>query len=145
MRYWKTGISGKFMASDEMPYAVSYLLSNFTETVTVHNASVPPIFTSLYTDTRFIMTPSGQAQYLRLDGERFWAQIWAEPRDQCSVYNACGNFGSCNSKNEEMCKCLLGFKPSFLENGSMETSLVDVQESQESVEVKKVLWWETCS
>ncbi|XP_056851195.1 G-type lectin S-receptor-like serine/threonine-protein kinase At4g03230 isoform X2 [Raphanus sativus] len=115
IRYWKTGISGKFMGSDEMPYAVSYFLSNFTETLTVHNASVPPIFTSLYTDTRFIMTPSGQAQYLRLDGERFWAQIWAEPRDQCSVYNACGNFGSCNSKNEEMCKCLPGFKPSFLE------------------------------
>lgn len=115
MRYWKSGISGKFIGSDEMPYAISYFLSNFTETVTVHNASVPPLFTSLYTNTRFTMSSSGQAQYFRLDGERFWAQIWAEPRDECSVYNACGNFGSCNSKNEEMCKCLPGFRPNFLE------------------------------
>ncbi|CAH2071816.1 unnamed protein product, partial [Thlaspi arvense] len=115
MRYWKTGISGKFIGSDEMPYAISYFLSNFTETVTVHNASVPPLFTSLYTNTRFIMSSSGQAQYFRLDEERLWAQIWADPIDQCSVYNACGNFGSCNSKNEEKCKCLPGFKPNFLE------------------------------
>uniref|UniRef100_A0A1J3J875 non-specific serine/threonine protein kinase n=3 Tax=Noccaea caerulescens TaxID=107243 RepID=A0A1J3J875_NOCCA len=115
MRYWKTGISGKFIGSDEMPYAISYFLSNFTETITVHNASVPHLFTSLYTNTRFVMTSSGQAQYLRLGGEGFWAQIWADPIDQCSVYNACGNFGSCNSKNEEKCKCLPGFKPNFLE------------------------------
>lgn len=115
MRYWKTGISGKFIGSDEMPYAISYFLSNFTETITVHNACVPHLYTSLYTNTRFVMRSSGQAQYLRLDGQGFWAQIWADPIDQCSVYNACGNFGSCNSKNEDMCKCLPGFKPNFLE------------------------------
>ncbi|XP_010522656.1 PREDICTED: G-type lectin S-receptor-like serine/threonine-protein kinase At4g03230 isoform X2 [Tarenaya hassleriana] len=115
LRYWKTGVSGKFIGSDEMPYAISYFLSNFTETITVHNASVPPLSISLYTDTRFIMSSSGQAQYFKLDGERIWGQIWAEPRDKCSIYNACGNFGSCNSKNEQMCKCLPGFRPSFPE------------------------------
>ncbi|KAI8007314.1 G-type lectin S-receptor-like serine/threonine-protein kinase [Camellia lanceoleosa] len=36
-----------------------------------------------------------------------------EPRDKCSVYNACGDFGICNSENSGLkyCKCLPGFDP----------------------------------
>ncbi|KAM3745120.1 hypothetical protein ACB098_06G101900 [Castanea mollissima] len=35
----------------------------------------------------------------------------AEPRDDCSVYNFCGKFGSCNPNNKLVCKCLPGFMP----------------------------------
>lgn len=114
LRYWKSGVSGKIITSDEMPSAIFYLLSNFTSSV-VHNESVPYLESSLYSDTRLVMNFSGQIQYLNWETERIWSLIWEEPRDRCSVYNACGNFASCNSKNDIMCKCLPGFKPSLLD------------------------------
>ncbi|XVE66288.1 hypothetical protein DITRI_Ditri08aG0068400 [Diplodiscus trichospermus] len=114
-RYWKSGVSGKFIGPDgmpsAMPSAISFFLSNFT-TVVLHNESMPHLTSSLYSDTRLIMSFSGRIQYLKWVSEKIWSLIWAEPRDKCSVYNACGNFGSCNSNNDLMCKCLPGFAPS---------------------------------
>lgn len=116
LRYWKSGVSVKLISSDEMPSAIFYLLSNFTSTI-VDNDSIPRLTSSLYSDTRLVMDLSGQIQYLKWNTEQIWSLIWAEPRDRCSVYNACGNFASCNSKNDYiMCKCLPGFKPSSMEN-----------------------------
>jgi hypothetical protein len=115
LRYWKSGVSGKIISSDEMPSAIFYLLSNFTSAI-VDNDSVPHLTASLYINTRLVMDVLGQVQYLKWETEKIWSLIWAEPRDRCSVYNACGNFASCNSKNDIMCKCLPGFKPSSMEN-----------------------------
>ncbi|XWS68546.1 hypothetical protein CRYUN_Cryun04dG0099400 [Craigia yunnanensis] len=113
--YWKSGVSGKFIGPDgmpsAMPSAISFFLSNFTSVV-LHNESMPHLTSSLYSDTRLIISFSGQIQYLKWDSEKIWSLIWAEPRDKCSVYNACGNFGSCNNNNDLMCKCLPGFAPS---------------------------------
>ncbi|KAL5793951.1 hypothetical protein ACOSP7_002545 [Xanthoceras sorbifolium] len=114
MKYWKSGVSGKFIGSDEMPSAMSYLLSNFTSSV--HNGTVPYLTSSLYGDTRMIMSFWGQARYFQWNSIKVWSLIWAEPRDRCSLYNACGNFGSCNSNNKLMCKCLPGFEPSLPQN-----------------------------
>ncbi|KAK3184281.1 hypothetical protein Dsin_031567 [Dipteronia sinensis] len=119
MKYWKSSVSGKFIGSDEIPPTMSYLLSNFTSSV--HNETVRPFLnSSLYSDTRMIMSFSGQAQFFKWNSLKVWALIWAEPRDRCSVYNSCGNFGSCNSNNKLMCKCLPGFEPSFPENWNRE-------------------------
>ncbi|KAI9177584.1 hypothetical protein LWI28_016946 [Acer negundo] len=118
MKYWKSSVSGKFIGSDEIPSTMSYLLSNFTSSV--HNETVPYLNSSLYSDTRMIMSFSGQAQYFKWNSLKVWALIWAEPRDRCSVYNSCGNFGSCNSNNKLMCKCLPGFEPSFQEKWNRE-------------------------
>lgn len=115
VRYWRSGILGKFISLNEMPSAILYLLSNFTSTI-VHNDSVPYLTSSLYIHTRLVMSLSGQIQYFLLDTQKFWSLIWAVPRDKCSVFNACGNFGSCNSKEELVCKCLPGFKPTSPEN-----------------------------
>lgn len=115
IRYWKSGDYGRSISSDEMASAILYLLSNFTSTA-VHNDSVPYLTSSLYNDTRLVMSFSGQIQYLMWDSEKVWSLIWADPRDRCSVYNACGNFGSCNSKNGVVCKCLPGFSPSSPDN-----------------------------
>lgn len=115
VKYWRSGISGKFIGLNEMPSAILYLLSNFTSTV-VRNNSVPYLTSSLYIHTRLVMSFSGQIQYFLLDTQKVWSLIWAVPRDKCSVFNACGNFGSCNSKNDLICKCLPGFKPTSPEN-----------------------------
>ncbi|KAF5947362.1 hypothetical protein HYC85_013319 [Camellia sinensis] len=42
-----------------------------------------------------------------------WSLIWYEPQDNYSVYNACGDFGSCNNESTGLkyCKCLPGFEP----------------------------------
>ena len=116
LRYWKSGVSGKIISSDQMTSALFYLLSNFTSNLVHNESSMPYLASPLYSDTRLVMNFSGQLQYLKWDTERIWSLIWAEPRDRCSVYNACGNFASCNSKNDIMCNCLPGFKPSLLES-----------------------------
>ncbi|KAJ6885042.1 hypothetical protein NC652_031906 [Populus alba x Populus x berolinensis] len=111
IRYWRSGVSDNGGSSrSEMPSAISYFLSNFTST-SVRNDSVPYITSSLYTNTRMVMSFAGQIQYLQLNTEKTWSVIWAQPRTRCSLYNACGNFGSCNSNNEVVCKCLPGFQP----------------------------------
>ncbi|KAI4334055.1 hypothetical protein L6164_018792 [Bauhinia variegata] len=115
IRYWESSVTGKFVGSGEMSSAISYFLSNFTIKVSPNN-SVPFLTSSLYTDTRMVMTYSGQLEYLKLDSQKVWSLVWGEPRDRCSVYNACGNFGTCNGKYDSMCKCLPGFKPNSPES-----------------------------
>ncbi|XP_027348569.1 G-type lectin S-receptor-like serine/threonine-protein kinase At4g03230 isoform X1 [Abrus precatorius] len=115
IRYWKSSVSGKFVGTGEMSTAISYLLSNFTLRVSPNN-TVPFLTSSLYSDTRLVMNYWGQLQYLKMDSEKKWLLVWVEPRDRCSVFNACGNFGTCNSKYDSMCKCLPGFKPNSIES-----------------------------
>ncbi|KAI8006881.1 G-type lectin S-receptor-like serine/threonine-protein kinase [Camellia lanceoleosa] len=68
-------------------------------------------------NSRLLMNSIGQVQYfIWIDGKTGssgWSLIWFEPHDGCSVYNACGDFGSCNinNNNRSLCKCLPGFKP----------------------------------
>ncbi|KAI9094278.1 hypothetical protein K1719_026860 [Acacia pycnantha] len=115
IRYWKSSVTGTFFGSGEISSIISYLLSNFTQRISPNN-SVPFLTSSLYGDSRLVMTYSGQLQFLKMDSKKVWYLVWAEPRDRCSVYNACGNFGSCNSKYDSMCKCLPGFTPNSPES-----------------------------
>ncbi|THG22005.1 hypothetical protein TEA_011624 [Camellia sinensis var. sinensis] len=59
------------------------------------------------------MSFSGELQLFNWDNNGQWHLIWSELRDKCSVYNAWGDFGSCNSENSGLkyCKCLPGFEP----------------------------------
>ncbi|KAI4363806.1 hypothetical protein MLD38_019978 [Melastoma candidum] len=114
LKYWKSGVSGKFITSDDMPYILSYLLSNFTTAIN-SNASIPYITESLYADTRLVVSSSGQVQYLKWDSEKVWSMVWGEPKDRCSIYNTCGDFGTCNTAGDVMCRCLPGFRPSSLD------------------------------
>ncbi|KAA8524526.1 hypothetical protein F0562_010949 [Nyssa sinensis] len=106
--YWK---SGRY---NEIPTAVYILLRN----IGTYNNS-PLSWVPNYNNTRLLMNPSGQIQYFSWDdkdGE--WRLIWSAPKDQapkdqCSAYNFCGNFGICNINNRFVCKCLPGFKPTF--------------------------------
>uniref|UniRef100_A0A5B6YKA8 non-specific serine/threonine protein kinase n=1 Tax=Davidia involucrata TaxID=16924 RepID=A0A5B6YKA8_DAVIN len=119
--YWKSGEFGDFISYTEILSTLPVLLSNFSKIPNRNgsiysNISTPSI--SDYENTRLLMNSSGEIQYFRWDdhNNKGWSLKWSAPRDQCSVYNFCGNFGSCNSKNRLVCKCLPGFKPSSPDN-----------------------------
>ncbi|XP_028964563.2 G-type lectin S-receptor-like serine/threonine-protein kinase At4g03230 [Malus domestica] len=111
--------------------AVTYLLSNFSnkcvvrnypkifsspsKNSTIKNIEIPP--RSEYNYTRLVISITGEIQFLTwIDYTKQWNLYWSAPRDNCSVFNACGNFGSCNDNNMPfLCKCLPGFKPQYLQ------------------------------
>lgn len=61
--------------------------------------------------SRLVMNFTGQVQFWKWEAKQGWLLIWSEPKDRCSLYNTCGDFGSCNSDNRQLCKCLPGFEP----------------------------------
>ncbi|KAK8529644.1 hypothetical protein V6N12_060421 [Hibiscus sabdariffa] len=70
----------------------------------------------VHMNERLVMNFTGDLQYWKFDSEmKNWSLIWWEPRDRCSKYNYCGNFGTCNVNNKLQCKCLPGFKPKLSE------------------------------
>ncbi|XP_059450460.1 G-type lectin S-receptor-like serine/threonine-protein kinase At4g03230 [Corylus avellana] len=118
--YWRSWMSGNFLSSDEMPYAIANLLSNFSKSVPQQKRSAQLQldfnYTGLvmnYSYTRLVMNYNGELQYLNWDvGMGNWDLIWWKPKDECSIYNVCGKFGSCNINNRPfVCKCLPGFQP----------------------------------
>ncbi|CAL9013906.1 unnamed protein product [Prunus brigantina] len=118
--YWKSGEQGigTFVISDEMPPVVAYLLLNFSQSY-LKKINSSSIFTSIsgikYNDTRLVIDLSGKIQFWRWLKNQ-WTRKWSEPKDQCSVFNACGNFSICNMNNwPSVCKCLPGFEPPSLD------------------------------
>ncbi|KAM1010100.1 hypothetical protein TB1_044743 [Malus domestica] len=131
--YWKGGerATETFYSFDQMLPAVTYLLSNFSnkyvvrnypkifsspsKNSTIKNIEIPP--RSEYNYTRLVISITGEIQFLTwIDYTKQWNLYWSAPRDNCSVFNACGNFGSCNDNNMPfLCKCLPGFKPQYLQ------------------------------
>ena len=103
--YWKSNEPGNYLSSDLMLDEVSYLLSNFSNNMTPES----------YKNKRLVMDFTGKIMYQEwLESSRKWNLTWSEPKDECSVFNACGAFGICNSNYKSLsCKCLPGFKPSF--------------------------------
>ncbi|KAI5555772.1 hypothetical protein BDE02_19G106400 [Populus trichocarpa] len=87
IKHWTSGESSDFFRPERMPDVIKYFLTNFTR---------------------------GELQYFSYNTN--WSKLWWEPKDNCSVYNACGNFGSCNLYNKLACRCLPGFEPQSLEN-----------------------------
>jgi hypothetical protein len=62
-------------------------------------------------DQRLLMHFSGKIEYWEQRKNETWSLEKAEPSNNCSVYNFCGKFGSCNPNNTLACKCLPGFMP----------------------------------
>ncbi|XP_059449678.1 G-type lectin S-receptor-like serine/threonine-protein kinase At4g03230 [Corylus avellana] len=87
-----------------MPREIEMLLFNWTD---LRNFSYE----------RLVMNNTGELQYYQSWGVDVgnWSLIWRKPEEQkyCSIYNSCGNFGSCNINNKVVCKCLPGFQPNF--------------------------------
>jgi hypothetical protein len=102
--YWQSRVSGNFIYSSDY----ERLPVIFSE-----------VFASTNPDMRLVMDHLGKIKYLSLNRTTDWSLSekdpwelqWWEPRNRCSVYNACGSFGSCNSRTRKLCKCLPGFEP----------------------------------
>ncbi|GMI83833.1 hypothetical protein like AT4G03230 [Hibiscus trionum] len=104
--YWRSSRldSGQIIKSDELPSTILKFL-NFNRSET-----------QVYQDKRMVMTFTGQLQYWELDEDmKRWSLIWWKPNNNCSVFNFCGNFGTCNANSWLPCKCLPGFEPKFLD------------------------------
>jgi hypothetical protein len=105
-------------SSDEMPDFILNLLSNRSNS-------------GNYSYERLVMNYTGELQYYRSSGvdQGNWSLIWRKPEDNCSIYNFCGNFGSCNINNRPfVCKCLPGFHPTNPGIGILEIFRVGAQE-----------------
>ncbi|KAJ6696623.1 hypothetical protein OIU85_003018 [Salix viminalis] len=114
--HWVNGESGDFFSSERMPDRMTNFLVNTTGPVPhpkSSNITLPP---SDYNNTRIMLDVEGELQYWKLDVDRNWSLQWMAPRDKCSVFNACGNFGSCNLHRMLACRCLPGFKPASPES-----------------------------
>jgi hypothetical protein len=115
--YWRSWMTGGFLSFDEMDehFEVASLLSNFSSRpcanysrclVDVRHPNLPNSI------GRLVMKHTGELQYWkRYEDSINWISEWRAPKDKCSIYNACGKFGSCNVNNRVLCKCLPGFQP----------------------------------
>ncbi|XP_043719674.1 G-type lectin S-receptor-like serine/threonine-protein kinase At4g03230 [Telopea speciosissima] len=99
--YWRSRSNTDFANSSEIPpNSVDTILSNLTDYLAFNNM-------------RLVMNQSGQ---IRFYDNRSDLILFA-PTDNCSIYNACGPYGICNSSTTNLlCKCLTGFKPVSLAN-----------------------------
>ncbi|KAJ0883913.1 putative protein kinase RLK-Pelle-DLSV family [Helianthus annuus] len=63
-------------------------------------------------NSRLVMNYTGKVQYFSWsDVKRQWVSEWEEPKDDCSVYRVCGQFGVCKENDSSLCSCLPGFEP----------------------------------
>ncbi|KAJ6421908.1 hypothetical protein OIU84_026942 [Salix udensis] len=113
--HWVNGESSDFFSSERMPDGMTNFLSNTTGSVLSLNSSYTTLPPS-DNNTRIRLDVEGELQYWNLDIYTNWSLQWMAPRDNCSVFNACGNFGSCNLYNMLACRCLPGFKPTSPES-----------------------------
>jgi hypothetical protein len=113
--YWRSWMSGDFFSFDEMHehFEVANLLSNFSNRPCAkHRKYYSRCLPEADSYKRLVMNHTGELQYLKWDvyGGN-WSLEWRAPKDKCSIYYACGKFGSCNVNNWVVCKCLPGFQP----------------------------------
>ncbi|KAH9323908.1 hypothetical protein KI387_018547, partial [Taxus chinensis] len=59
----------------------------------------------------FIVDKCGTIRMYNLIDVDEWSMFWSQPVDQCTVYNLCGAYGTCNLKNLQFYSCAEGFKP----------------------------------
>ncbi|KAI5555762.1 hypothetical protein BDE02_19G105600 [Populus trichocarpa] len=121
IKHWTSGESSDFFRPERMPDVIEYFLSNFTKGFESNSVSNPTsilnginLSLSDFSNTRIRLDVNGELQYLSYNTNG--SKLWWEPKDNCSVYNACGNFGSCNLYNKVACRCLPGFEPKSQEN-----------------------------
>ncbi|KAM5580814.1 G-type lectin S-receptor-like serine/threonine-protein kinase [Rosa sericea] len=124
--YWKSGEPDKPFSAYEMRPDVAVLLSNFSSSSSSSSStdtSRPsinfPIMRPLdYNYTRLVINFTGELQFSTWnESKKQWFLSWSEPKDNCSKFNPCGSFGSCNNDSWPLvCKCLPGFKPKSPDN-----------------------------
>jgi hypothetical protein len=110
-----------------------------------YSSCIPPINRG---SVMLVMKHTGELQYLkRYVDSGNWSLEWWAPKDKCSIYNACGKFGSCNVNNRVLCKCLPGFQPTnprkwnsgdFLDGCTRNSTSFDISDMFLSLKMMKV-------
>ncbi|KAL5972879.1 hypothetical protein ACLOJK_039685 [Asimina triloba] len=79
----------------------------------VASGDVYYFFFSLYNSStlpKLVMDAHGQLKLLTWSEEsKSWYSFWAQPRDECELYNSCGANARCNISAANRCNCLDGF------------------------------------
>lgn len=106
--YWMSGWSDSSVPFNELPETLVRILLPDNNPVIASHAK-----------ERFMLDTSGHIAHLRWDnGTNSWNETWKEPRDICSVYQVCGDYGVCSiEKNKTKCNCLPGFVPNVEAKG----------------------------
>lgn len=114
--YWDTGkwSMNTFSGVPEMsiPYIYKFNFvspwtpnASFGYTETALEGGKPPL-------TRFFLDYTGQLKQFTWSPQTAnWNMFWSQPENICKVYGLCGNYGFCNARMLNPCKCLIGFRP----------------------------------
>ncbi|KAF3783385.1 G-type lectin S-receptor-like serine/threonine-protein kinase [Nymphaea thermarum] len=109
--YWSTGVwngqlfSGRPEMGTNLSYDFSFVIDEAGKylTYTAYNNR---------TLSKLVMDVSGQIKLLVWVKEAMqWNVAWAQPGEQCAVYDVCGAFGICKQDDRTPCECVKGFKP----------------------------------
>uniref|UniRef100_A0A2P2IMF7 non-specific serine/threonine protein kinase n=1 Tax=Rhizophora mucronata TaxID=61149 RepID=A0A2P2IMF7_RHIMU len=121
--YWKSGVltNSEGLDNGSLP-SVFYFLRNCSTSGSAGSKAAPKTINYAYKcidhgNLRLVLKYNGELQLLLWDTENAsWNLLRKEPRDRCSVFDACGNFATCNSNRASYCKCLPGFEPTSPNN-----------------------------
>ncbi|KAK2433463.1 G-type lectin S-receptor Serine/Threonine-kinase [Trifolium repens] len=107
-------LNANFDQLDDISYDVYNLLTNFSLLIR-NNKSIPV----KYDNTRLFLDSTGMIQWVdnSVEGDSSVRVRWKQPKTNCSKYNVCGDFASCNV--DDKCKCL----PGFVDAGKGDSSL----------------------
>ncbi|CAL5391334.1 unnamed protein product [Camellia sinensis] len=118
-QYWTTGPwNGQIFS------LIPEMRANYIFNFSYHDNENESYFTySMYNPSiisRLIMDISGQNQQLTwLESTKQWNLFYAQPRQQCEVYDFCGQYGICNNIIQPFCNCLTGFNPKSLNDWNL--------------------------
>ncbi|KAJ8763723.1 hypothetical protein K2173_003505 [Erythroxylum novogranatense] len=118
-RYWQSGGLNKFIEPEnDLHEFISSLINSDGNSVTPSNVpqrSTNKNLTKLivkFNQSRLVMTFDGRiGLFRRRSGTDSWRLNGLEPRDECSVVDACGIFSICTVQSSPRCNCLPGYIP----------------------------------
>ncbi|KAL5972886.1 hypothetical protein ACLOJK_039692 [Asimina triloba] len=111
--YWSSGTWNGAILSliPEMKRGDAYT-STYISTEDEEIVTISLNFNDTMTPSRIVLDSSGQLQHLLwVQDPPQWIMDWAQPRDECDEYNACGPNARCNISDSLSCNCLQGFSP----------------------------------
>ncbi|KAI7981201.1 G-type lectin S-receptor-like serine/threonine-protein kinase [Camellia lanceoleosa] len=118
-QYWTSGPwNGQIFS------LIPEMRANYIFNYSYHDNENESYFTySMYNPSiisRSIMDISGQVQQLTwLESTKQWNLFCTLPRQQCEVYDFCGQYGICNNIIQPFCNCLAGFNPNSLNDWNL--------------------------
>ncbi|XP_031487564.1 receptor-like serine/threonine-protein kinase SD1-8 [Nymphaea colorata] len=109
--YWITGVWNGQLFSGR-PEMGANLSDNFSFVIDEAGKYLTYTAYNNRTLSKLMMDVSGQIKLLVWVKEaKQWNVAWAQPGEQCAVYDVCGAFGICNQDDRTPCECVNGFKP----------------------------------